>query len=67
MARLPWQIEEGDGPVVATAVHAGHEVRKEVGELLAIGDAERSDVQSYVLFMAGASFFIPPSFEYSYR
>jgi outer membrane beta-barrel protein len=27
----------------------------------------RSDVQSYVMFMAGVSFFIPPSFEYSYR
>ena len=27
----------------------------------------RSDVQSYVLFLAGVSFFIPPSFEYSYR
>jgi outer membrane beta-barrel protein len=27
----------------------------------------RSDIQSYVMFMAGVSFFIPPSFEYSYR
>ncbi|MEE8409127.1 MAG: outer membrane beta-barrel domain-containing protein [Myxococcota bacterium] len=27
----------------------------------------RSDIQSYVLFYAGASFFLPPSFEYSYR
>jgi len=41
LARLPWQIEEGDGPVVAVAVHAGHEVRKEVAGRLAIGDAER--------------------------
>jgi outer membrane beta-barrel protein len=36
-------------------------------DTLTVGDRDRSDVQSYVMFMAGASFFIPPSFEYSYR
>lgn len=27
----------------------------------------RSDIQSFVMFYAGASFFVPPSFEYSYQ
>lgn len=27
---------------------------------------EQSDLQNYVMFMAGVSFFIPPSFEYTY-
>jgi N-formylglutamate amidohydrolase len=31
----------GDGPIVATAIHAGHEVRPAVAELLALSDAER--------------------------
>jgi len=28
---------------------------------------ERSDVQNYVMAMAGVSFYLPPSFEYTYR
>jgi outer membrane beta-barrel protein len=27
----------------------------------------QSDIQNYILFYAGASFYLPPSFEYSYR
>lgn len=38
---VPWSIEIGDGPVVATAIHAGHEVRPDVAEWLAADDAER--------------------------
>ena len=36
-----WDVVRGDGPLVATAVHDGHDVRDEVGALLAIGDADR--------------------------
>jgi outer membrane beta-barrel protein len=36
-------------------------------DTLTVNNQDRSDVQSYVMFMAGASFFVPPSFEYSYR
>ena len=38
---LPWSIEVGDGPVVAAAIHAGHEVRPDVAEWLAATDADR--------------------------
>jgi len=34
-----WDIEKGDGPAVATAVHAGHELREEVAGLLALDEA----------------------------
>lgn len=37
----PWSFEIGDGPVVATAIHSGHEVRPDVAEWMAIGAAER--------------------------
>ena len=36
-----WREELGDGPHVATAVHAGHEVRDEVLALMALGDGDR--------------------------
>lgn len=38
---MPWSIEVGDGPVVAAAIHAGHEVRPDVAEWLAAADADR--------------------------
>lgn len=38
---VPWTIEVGDGPVVAAAIHAGHEVRPDVAEWLAAGDDDR--------------------------
>jgi N-formylglutamate deformylase len=37
----PWSFEIGDGPVVATAIHSGHEVRPEVAEWMAIDAADR--------------------------
>ncbi len=36
-------------------------------DTLDVNQETRSDIQNYVLFVAGVSFFIPPSFEYSYR
>ncbi len=36
-----WEITEGPGPVVTTAIHAGHELRAEVAALAALSDAER--------------------------
>lgn len=37
----PWTFEAGDGPVVATAIHSGHEVRPDVEEWLVISEADR--------------------------
>lgn len=37
----PWIIEIGDGPVVAAAIHGGHEVRADVAEWLAISEDDR--------------------------
>ena len=36
-----WSFEIGDGPVVATAIHSGHEVRPDVAEWMAISDTDR--------------------------
>jgi len=36
-----WRLVEGDGPIVATAIHDGHELRDEVAALTALSDAER--------------------------
>jgi hypothetical protein len=36
-----WRERLGDGPLVAAAVHAGHDVRPEVAVHLAIGEADR--------------------------
>ncbi len=36
-----WWIEEGDQPLLATAIHDGHEIRPELTDLLAISDADR--------------------------
>ena len=36
-----WRIEEGEGPFVALAVHAGHEVRRGLRSALAIDDDTR--------------------------
>jgi len=40
-SRKPWRIVVGTGPLVAAAIHDGHEVRDEVAALLAIDDATR--------------------------
>jgi len=36
-----WLIERGDGPVVATAIHAGHGLRPEIAGLTALDDETR--------------------------
>ena len=36
-----WTAERGDSPIIATAIHAGHEVRPEVAALLALTDEDR--------------------------
>lgn len=38
---LPWYLERGQGPVVATAIHDGHEVREDVLEHMAISETDR--------------------------
>ena len=37
----PWTFQNGAGRVVATAIHDGHDLRPEVAEAVALGDAER--------------------------
>jgi hypothetical protein len=37
----PWSIASGSGPLLATAIHDGHEVRDEVAEMLALSEDER--------------------------
>jgi N-formylglutamate deformylase len=41
MTQLIWQQHIGDGPLLAAAVHDGHEVREEVAELLALDELAR--------------------------
>jgi N-formylglutamate deformylase len=36
-----WELREGRGPVIATAVHNGHDLRPEIAALIALDDAER--------------------------
>src|SRR5688572_1430286 len=36
-----WTVREGPGPVVATAIHDGHELRPEVAEAMRLSDADR--------------------------
>jgi N-formylglutamate amidohydrolase len=41
MASDAFTIIEGDSPIVAAAIHDGHEVREEVAELLALDEVDR--------------------------
>jgi len=41
MTDRSWNLFEGDGPIVATAIHDGHDLREEVAALTALSDAER--------------------------
>jgi N-formylglutamate deformylase len=41
MNKALWRVTEGNSPVVATAIHDGHEVRDEVDRCLAISDGDR--------------------------
>ena len=36
-----WEMERGNGPLVATAIHDGHEVREDVLRLMSITEADR--------------------------
>lgn len=36
-----WKMERGEGPLVATAIHDGHEVRAEVLQLMSITESDR--------------------------
>ena len=36
-----WTVQHGPGPIVATAIHDGHDLRPEVASAMALGDAER--------------------------
>ena len=36
-----WTVQRGPGPVLATAIHDGHELRPEVAELIRLSPAER--------------------------
>jgi N-formylglutamate amidohydrolase len=40
-ARPPFSLVEDEGPIVTTAIHAGHRLRPEVAELSAVDDATR--------------------------
>lgn len=40
-AGAPWTVETGDDPIIATAIHAGHELRADVEELMKLPDADR--------------------------
>ncbi len=56
-----WLIHKGDGPVLATAIHAGHEIREELQPYLAADDDTRrreEDPITGIWATAGDSFFI---------
>ena len=36
-----WTVQHGPGPVVATAIHDGHELRPEIAAQMALGDGDR--------------------------
>ncbi len=36
-----WAVTVGEGPIVATAIHAGHQIRPEVAALMAMSDGDR--------------------------
>jgi N-formylglutamate amidohydrolase len=41
MTASPWTVTNGDGPVIATAIHAGHDFRDEVASAHALDEADR--------------------------
>jgi N-formylglutamate amidohydrolase len=41
MTEVIWTLQRGTGPLVATAIHDGHEVRHDVLDHMALGEAER--------------------------
>lgn len=41
MSDVAWRVSRGDDPVVATAIHAGHDLRPEVAALMRLSDEDR--------------------------
>lgn len=41
MNKEVYEIHEGNGPIIAAAIHSGHELRAEVAELVRLSDRER--------------------------
>jgi len=41
MTEPAWTISRGDGPIIATAIHAGHSLRPDVSALTALTDEQR--------------------------
>ncbi|MDH4276581.1 MAG: N-formylglutamate amidohydrolase [Acidimicrobiia bacterium] len=41
MTSDPWTVVTGDDPILATALHAGHELRPEVSALMKLSDADQ--------------------------
>ena len=39
--RPGWTVQRGSGPIVATAIHDGHDLRPEVARAMALGEADR--------------------------
>ncbi len=39
--RPGWTLEHGEGPIVATAIHDGHDLRPEVARVMALAEADR--------------------------
>jgi N-formylglutamate deformylase len=42
----PWKISLGDSPIVATAIHAGHDLRPDVSRWMAVGNKRRAREES---------------------
>src|SRR5680860_748691 len=41
MEHGPWAMRSGDGPLVAVAVHAGHDLRADVADVIALDKQQR--------------------------
>ena len=42
---LPWYLERGDGPLVATAIHNGHDIQAELDGQFALSEEDRLRVE----------------------
>ena len=55
-----WKFHKGSGPVISTAVHSGHQIRKELVPKLALNSQERrreEDPLTEIFALSGDSFF----------
>lgn len=41
MSAAAWRVSRGDDPILATAIHAGHDLRPEVAALMALSDEDQ--------------------------